>query len=295
MDINRLQTFLKVVQFGSFKQVAEVELLTQRAISKQITLLEDELNTKLFIRDANKITLTSQGQFFYSSAQDIVNNYHAALDELEQLNNSSTNILSVGYFSAFEKPLLQQALLKTAAVNPTNQLSIKQESNEHLYHGVSDGRLDLALSIDYGVSPISDNTKIVAKPIFSNQMIFGVSKLNPLSQKDALTEWDLEGQTILYYSPESSTFLLESFLASVPFLHDNEKIQRVSSIEQMNMLVALNQALAFYPGQLVENIPTEQNTGFLPLNSEQKQRYQIVALYNPNNQNPLLLELLKNF
>ncbi|MGL0749268.1 LysR family transcriptional regulator [Secundilactobacillus paracollinoides] len=84
MDINRLQTFLKIAQYGSFQKVAEKEYVTQRAVSKQMTQLEAELNVTLFNRGKNQISLTPQGHQFLSSAQDIVNNYLSALTELQQ-------------------------------------------------------------------------------------------------------------------------------------------------------------------------------------------------------------------
>ena len=39
MDLNRLKTFLKVAQYGSFKQVADENFITQRAVSKQMRQL----------------------------------------------------------------------------------------------------------------------------------------------------------------------------------------------------------------------------------------------------------------
>ncbi len=77
-------------------------------------------------------------------------------------------------------------------------------------------------------------------------MVMGVSTLNPLSKHSVLTAQDLSTLPILYYSPETSTFLLESFMASMPFLDDYSRIHRVTSTEQMDILVALNQAFAFY-------------------------------------------------
>ncbi len=149
MDLNRLKTFLKVAQYGSFKQVADENFITQRAVSKQMRQLEDELNVTLFHRGKNKVTLTPEGHRFISSAQDIVNNYTTALNDLHR-SISSDQMLRVGYFSVFEKKLLQNALYSLLKVNPKLSLAIREGSNEHLTESVRNGSLDLALSISYG-------------------------------------------------------------------------------------------------------------------------------------------------
>lgn len=292
MDIDRLKTFLQVAQLGSFKQVADKEFRSQRTISKQITQLETELNVQLFNRQANQITLTTQGKFFLATAQDVVNNYTSAVTELQKISQGATEFLNVGYFSAFEKRLLQAGLKQVLLTTPNLELNIRNESNEHLTQSIINGQLDLALSISYGQPAIGSSSNLKSLPIFAGEMVMGVSKLNPVSTKKRLSETDLKSRPILYYSPESSTFLLESFLASTPLLKSRENIQRVSTLEQMNMLVALNQAIAFYPGGLIAQSEQEDDIAYLHVGNSDQQHYEIVALYRSDNANPMLQSLL---
>lgn len=294
IDINRLRTFLKVAQYGSFKQVAAQEYLTQRAVSKQMTQLEAELNVPLFIRGNNKITLTAQGKVFLTSAQDIVNHYMSALTALQHYDQTQQR-LRVGYFSAFEKHLLQDPLFQLRQQFPRLAVDIHESSNEHLTHNVSNGELDLALSIGYGTASLPDDSTLMAQSIYQGKMVIGVSTLNPLSQHTQLAPTDLRNRPMLYYSPESSTFLLNRFLATMPFIHDYEQIQRVTSTEQMHFLVALDQAYAFYPSGLLsqKQLQADQQINYLPIVDSHTQRYDIVALYDPKNKNPMLKPLLQ--
>ncbi|MGO3900921.1 MAG: LysR family transcriptional regulator, partial [Lactiplantibacillus argentoratensis] len=182
MDLDRLQTFLKVVQYGSFQQVAAREYRSQRTVSKQMTQLENELKVTLFDRGQNRIQLTPQGRLFWASAQDIVNNYTTALTELRQFNVPTDQILRVGYFSAFEQRLLLPALYDLKQQHSELQLVVRQGSNEHLAQQVADGSLDLALSINYGRPAVTPESQLTAVPIYHNQMVIGVSRLNPLSR-----------------------------------------------------------------------------------------------------------------
>lgn len=294
MDFDRLQTFLRVVQYGSFQQVAAREYRSQRAVSKQMTQLEHELQVTLFQRGHNRISLTPQGRLFWASAQDIVNNYTAALTELREFDAPTKRLLRVGYFSAFEQPLLLRALYNLKKQWSDSQFVVRQGSNEHLTQQVLEGSLDLALSISYGRPAVAAATKLQAVSIYHNQMVMGVSRLNPLSKLAQIPQQALTTLPILYYSPESSTFLLESFLASAPFIQDYEQIRRVTSAEQMHLLVSLNQAVAFYPAGLISAKHDEQ-VAYLPIEGDNLQDYDIVALTQPGQQPPLLKALMQQF
>jgi len=210
------------------------------------------------------------------------------------MNQQSPETLRLGYFSAFEKQLLENALLPVVANHPNLHLTVREESNEHLTESVSNGSLDAALSISYGRPALASTSRLTEKPIFQGEMVMGVSNLDPLSQQTALSPADLADKSILYYSPESSTFLLESFLASVPFITNFEQIKRVTSLEQMALLVSLNQAFAFFPQGLIAGTNQElANLTLLPISDSKSQAYQIVVIYNTENKNPNLKRFLK--
>ena len=287
MEISRLKTFLYVVQFGSFQKAADKLFLSQRTVSKQISQMEAELNIQLVERGTNNIALTPAGRAFYASAQDVVNNYDHAVSALHDTARQSPH-LKVGYFSYFEQQLLQPALLTLAHEKPTINFTIKEESNEHLAQSIANHELDLALSIQYGNTAIN-LPGLTIQPVYTNTMVMGVSRLSPLSHHHHLQLPDLTTLPILYYSPESSTFLQQSFLASLPTMPYPATIHRVPSAEQMHLLVALNKAFAFYPQGLIH--ATDSAVCYKPIAGTQ-QTYSIVALYKKNNQNPLVARLL---
>lgn len=62
MNLVQLKTFLVVSRTMSFTAAAEELLLSQPAVSKQITTLEEEIGAKLFVREHNVLYLTSAGK-----------------------------------------------------------------------------------------------------------------------------------------------------------------------------------------------------------------------------------------
>lgn len=287
MDINRLNTFLKVVKYGSFTKVAEQEYISQRAISKQITQLENEVGMQLFDRGINKIDLTENGKAFLYSAQDIVNSYTIAMEELDKFKQNQQPSLHIGYFSAFESKLLEKVFYPLMQKIPNLKITFKEESNEHLIRSLDLGILDMVLSIDFGLSPVKDTIGLKCQKIYNDKMLMGISKLNPLSNNLKITTKDLQKETILYYAPENSTFLRESFLTSL-FATNHLHIKRVTSIEQMRIQVVTNQAVAFYPKGLIgsESFQDDPYVKYLDIISENQNSiltYDIVCITKKKN------------
>lgn len=71
MDWNRLKVFHAVAEAGSFTHAGEALNLSQSAISRQISALENELGTPLFHRHARGLSLTEQGESLYRTAHEV--------------------------------------------------------------------------------------------------------------------------------------------------------------------------------------------------------------------------------
>jgi DNA-binding transcriptional LysR family regulator len=71
MDWDRVRVFCGVAEAGSFTRAAESLGLSQSAISRQISALEEDLRTPLFHRHARGLVLTEQGEILLDAAQEI--------------------------------------------------------------------------------------------------------------------------------------------------------------------------------------------------------------------------------
>ncbi|MDO8608209.1 MAG: LysR family transcriptional regulator [Phaeospirillum sp.] len=71
MDWDKLRVFHAVAEAGSFTHAGEVLNLSQSAVSRQISALEESLNLPLFHRHARGLILTEQGELLYRTARDV--------------------------------------------------------------------------------------------------------------------------------------------------------------------------------------------------------------------------------
>lgn len=71
MDWDKLRIFHAVAEAGSFTHAGESLNLSQSAVSRQISALEESLNTALFHRHARGLILTEQGELLYRTAHEV--------------------------------------------------------------------------------------------------------------------------------------------------------------------------------------------------------------------------------
>lgn len=71
MDWDKLRIFHAVAEAGSFTHAGESLNLSQSAVSRQISALEDSLKTSLFHRHARGLMLTEQGELLYRTAHEV--------------------------------------------------------------------------------------------------------------------------------------------------------------------------------------------------------------------------------
>jgi len=69
MNENQIDTFLAVVQQGSFSRASEILHISQPAVTYRIRMLEEELGAKLFDSGVFNAKLTAAGHVFYEEAQ----------------------------------------------------------------------------------------------------------------------------------------------------------------------------------------------------------------------------------
>jgi DNA-binding transcriptional LysR family regulator len=72
MDIEQARTFLAITAHGSFLEASRQLHLTQSTVSARIQRLEEELGTRLFIRNRSGASLTPSGQRFLEHAKRLV-------------------------------------------------------------------------------------------------------------------------------------------------------------------------------------------------------------------------------
>jgi DNA-binding transcriptional LysR family regulator len=102
MDRLRLmETFVRVVETGSFSAVAREGLTTQSAISKHVQALEAQLGAKLLVRSTRSHSLTEAGRLYYERCRQVLDALEEARIEVHRAEHEIHGVLRVAAPAAF--------------------------------------------------------------------------------------------------------------------------------------------------------------------------------------------------
>jgi DNA-binding transcriptional LysR family regulator len=95
MDWDKLRIFHAVASAGSFTHAGQMLTLSQSAVSRQISALEEEINTPLFQRHARGLTLTDEGEMLYAAVSDVLARLAQAEEALKNVHDAPRGTLKV--------------------------------------------------------------------------------------------------------------------------------------------------------------------------------------------------------
>ena len=96
INLELYKVFYYVAKNGNITKAANELMVSQPAISKSIKCLEEQLNTSLFVRSNNGVTLTAAGKIIYDKIKDAMNLINSAEDDLKCFNNMEMGSINIG-------------------------------------------------------------------------------------------------------------------------------------------------------------------------------------------------------
>ncbi len=127
MQWQGISEFVAVAEVGNFTQGAKKLLISTAQVSRQVSELEQRLNTKLFYRTTRKVTLTEEGQLFYQQCRSILEGLESAERSLTNLQSSPQGKIKISapvtYGERHIIPLINQFLIRYPQVEIQVQLT----------------------------------------------------------------------------------------------------------------------------------------------------------------------------
>lgn len=92
----QLDTFICVVEAGSFSKAADKLYISLPAVIKQINSLENNLGVQLFARTHRGLVVTAAGESLYQDAKYMVNYSKEAIERAKKAGNDEDDVIRVG-------------------------------------------------------------------------------------------------------------------------------------------------------------------------------------------------------
>ena len=152
MDAGLLKAFLEVNRSRHFGRAANNLFISQSAISARIKQLEEELGQRLFTRDRNNIELTTAGKKFLIYAENILNTWNRARQEIAIPEGIHT-LLSIAAVPSIWDIFLEDWLAWTHKINTSTALNADVMRTDTIMRNLLDGTIDLGFVFDPPKTP----------------------------------------------------------------------------------------------------------------------------------------------
>ena len=260
--IDIFKVFCNAAETKSFSRAAEINFITQSAVSQQISFLESYFGKQLIIRGKGKFALTQEGELFLKGCKTILHTYQSTLDkmqsepgEIAQTINIET-IYSIGFYHL--PPLVKSFMKKY------NQLNLHLEYNrsDKIYSDVIQGVCDFGIVAYPWQHPLVD---IILGP--KEKLICVFSPSFEFAQKTRLRVKDMDGKSCIGFSKEIPTrSAVDSLFAGsktkVNIIHEFD------NLETLKRCLELGQGFSFLPENTVQEELKKKDLMTVPVTGE---------------------------
>lgn len=190
IDINRIYYFVKIVEAGNITRASESLNLAKTKLSRELSLLEEELGVQLVYRTTRQFKLTDAGLSFYKKVKENIEGLTQSVSILKNQDDSFTGKLTVTAPDDLGVYLVTKIIDEFSKLHPKLEFEIIY-SNEIL--DIVKNGIDVAIRIGH----LRDSTLIQKRAgniefilVTSPQYLRGV---NPISDIEALKNYQTIG------------------------------------------------------------------------------------------------------
>lgn len=255
--LNLYHIFHTVARFGNISLAAKELYISQPAVSKSISRLEELLNTTLFYRSSRGVSLTEEGTLLEEQIQKAFDSIAYGEEQLRKINELGIGQITIGVSTTLCKYVLLPYLQQFIKENPHIRVSIACQSTMDTVRNLRNGSIDIGL-----IGDVPDKKELFFQPVMEIQDEFVTTRryLQNLSTRLGITQAQLyennnsllwrNGTFLMLNEENISRRYIESYLAS-------EKIEISQEIEisTMDLLIEfarIDMGIACVIGNFVE-------------------------------------------
>lgn len=200
MQIESLKVFCDLAESESFTKAAQINQVTQSAVSQQISALERLFKSLLIERSKKRFRLTREGQVLYDYSKQVLHTYAALHDKLQEIKDvisGTIRVATIYSVGLHDLPPFVKRFLKSY---PTVNVHVEYRRANQVYEDVIGNAVDLGL-VAY---PARDN-KLEIVPLRKDPLVLICHPQHALAKSKNLKLKALSGQKFIGFEPDIPT------------------------------------------------------------------------------------------
>ncbi|CAA0090905.1 HTH-type transcriptional activator CmpR [BD1-7 clade bacterium] len=250
MDKQYLETFIAVATTGSFSKAAELQHITQPAVSKRIANLEQTTNCQLIDRIGKHATPTHSGQVLLGYAGQLLEIMQDCETALQNMNTQIEGSLRLGVSHHIGLHRLPTTLKVFSRQHPNVELKLSFTDSSEIQGMVQTGAIELGLA----TLPDSLPNNIEQTMIWQDPLNFFVSGDHPLAKLSNQRQLDLTELAefpALLPKPNNETRTLIQNLFEENQITLNQSIE-TNALETIRMMTSIGLGWSVLPRTMIQ-------------------------------------------
>ena len=192
MTLTELKYIVAVAREKHFGRGAEACHVSQPTLSVAIKKLEEELQVKLFERNANEITVTPLGTEIVRQAQSVLEQADSIREIAKRGKDPLAGPLRLGVIHTIGPYLLPDLVRRAIALTPQMPLMLQENFTAKLLEDLRTGEIDCAILAE----PFPD-TNLAIAPLYDEPFVAAVPSSHPLALRSSISAEEIKKETML--------------------------------------------------------------------------------------------------
>ncbi|MGG7177888.1 LysR family transcriptional regulator [Clostridium paraputrificum] len=251
MNLQQLE-YLKVIsETENFTTASKILSVTQPALSKAISKLEEELNVPLFEKNGRNIKLTTFGKIFLSHTNIALMEIQKGVKELQDIISPETGTISIASTSSIGRYFMPFLISDFLNISPNTKFQFNHESVTNILSDLKSGKIDLGFYDCIGSVNLHPEIQSIA--IKKEEYVLIVPKKHRLANTKEVSLKDLKDESFVAFCEEKKDKMLSyaDLLGYIP------KISiRPNESSMLEGLVAAGAGISIVPNTPIINTNT---------------------------------------
>ena len=275
MQIESLKVFCDLAETESFTKAAQINGVTQSAVSQQISSLERQFKSLLIERSKKKFRLTREGQVLYDYSKQIIQTYdglHSKLQEIKDIISGTIRVATIYSIGLHDLPPYIKRFLKDY---PTVHVHVEYRRANQVYEDVFSNVVDLGL-----VAYPSKDVKLEVVPLRKDPLVLICHPQHPFARQKTIKLKAVADQKFVGFEPDIPT---RKALDKVLKEHNVEvkNVMEFDNIETVKRAVEIDAGVSIVPQGTVAQEIAKQTLSAVTIEDAELYR-PLAAIYKKN-------------
>ena len=200
MQIESLKVFCDLAETESFTKAAQINGVTQSAVSQQISSLERQFKSLLIERSKKKFRLTREGEVLYEFGKRIHQTYEELGNKLQEIKDIISGTIRVATIYSIGLHDLPPYIKRFLKEHPTVHVHVEYRRANQVYDDVLSNVVDIGL-VAY---PVKD-AKLEIIPLRKDPLVLICHPQHPFAKLKSMKLKTLTDQKFVGFEPDIPT------------------------------------------------------------------------------------------